>query len=165
MHSTSSPLTLKGPRRSGETRKPESGSNYRTVASRRLMLSTSTGATSSRLTSSKFWRLDELSAQQRDFHGKAQCLPAKEKLLLDTLQSDLLAHQVTAQALKTGKHGQVEREDDESRARKLRKINNPTTAEKKELEELLKKSHVHNRVCFPSPTPRTRNPQHGALTW
>ena len=142
------------------------------------------------------WRLDELSAQQRDFHGKAQCLPAKEKLLLDRLQSELLAGQVTRQAVRTVRQGRsqldlspngaanqgvemechelakkkavsgvLEREDDESRARKLRKINNPTTAEKKELEELLKKSHVQNTVCFPSPTPRTRNPQHGALTW
>jgi len=142
------------------------------------------------------WRFDELSAQQRDFHGKAQCLPAKEKLLLDTLQSDLLAHQVTAQALKTVRQGRsqldlspngaanqgVEMECHElakkkavsgvlkrgakvSRARELSKVNNPTTAEKKELEELLKKSHVQNTVCFPSPTPRTRNPQHGALTW
>jgi len=54
-----------------------------------------------------------------------------------------------------GKHGQAEREDDESRARKLRKIKNPTTAEKKELEELLKKSHVQNTVCFPSSSLQT----------
>ena len=141
-------------------------------------------------------KLDELSARQRDFHGKGQCLPAKEKLLLDTLRSELLANQVTRQALKTVNQarsqldlspngaanqgvemechelakkkavsGVLKREAKMSRARELSKVNNPTTAEKKELEELLKKSHVQNTVCFPSPTPRTRNPQHGALTW